>query len=380
MKNNIKQFNKCANCGACYNICPTKAITVKEEMFYMIDVDDSRCVNCGKCVEICPVNTTQYTQNIINAYGGYNKDNNIVLKSSSGGAFFTLANHILSEGGIVFGATFSDDNKRVFINNTDEVSLEKLLKSKYVESNVGASFKEAKEQLEKNRKVLYCGCPCQIAGLKRYLQKDYKNLYTCDFSCGGLPSNKLYKEYLEHLEKKYKSKISSVDFRPKTYGWSTYAIKICFKNGKKYNSLAKIDPYFSGFIYNHYTVRDNCLTCQFADNHYSDIILADFWLYKKLSDLPAGNGLSLIITNSFKGEELLKSVKDKMLLKSLEIEKATYNIKKPSVSEEFIKNRHAFLLQAKEQGLIKSAKKHCLPSLQKQIVIKIKKRIKKMLK
>lgn len=377
MKNNILKFNECANCGACYNICPTKAITIEaHDLFYCLEVSKDKCIDCGRCVSICPVNNFVKSQNLISAIGAYSKDKSTIKKSSSGGIFYELARYILANNGVVFGAAFSEDFKKVYIKSTDEVTIDELLRSKYVESQVGDSFIKVKQNLEDNRMVLFCGCPCQVAGLKKFLGKDYENLYTCDFSCGGLPSHKLYEQYLNSLELKYNSKITNVNFRPKIYGWEMHAIKIEFANGKKYKSLGINDPFFSAFIYKHYSVRDNCLKCKFADNHYSDIVLADFWLYKKLSGLKGNNGLSLVITNSNKGEKLLDSIKEELIFEKIDLKGAAYNMVAPKYTAEFYNVREAFLDQCKSSNLNIAAKKFCLPNTKTKYKIIFKNKIK----
>ena len=379
MKNNISVFSECANCGACYNICPTNAIDViGNGLFYELKVDSDKCIGCGKCITVCPINTPEKHQSIISAIGGFSKNSTMVKKSSSGGAFSVFAEYVLSNNGIVFGAAFNENSRYVEIKSTDEVPLDKLIRSKYVESEVGDSFIRVKQQLDNSRLVLFCGCPCQVAGLKRFLEKDYDNLITCDFSCGGLPSHKIYNDYLDELENKFNSKVGFVNFRPKTYGWETYAIKVEFENGREYNSLSLLDPFFVGFIHKHYTVRENCLTCRFADNHYADIILADFWLYRKFSSLQKGNGLSLVIINSNKAEKLFNIVKEKFEFENLELEKAVYNIKKPNYTEEFNINRKIFLDTYPKIGL--SAINDYLPKRFSKLKIIFKNTIKKILK
>ena len=266
-KNNISIFDKCSNCGACLNVCPTRAIYINSDgLFYEPKVRESECVGCGKCINVCPVNNNSVGLGVISATWGYHKDKEIVEKSSSGGVFFALANSILSNGGVVFAAGFDKDSRTVKIYCTDEIPLEKLLRSKYTESLVGDSFKKAKEYLDKGKKVLFCATPCQISGLKKYLGHDYDDLYTCDFACGGLSSHRLYNKYLDFLEGKYKSKVSKVNFRPKIYGWNIHAIKVDFENGQKYTMPAIVDPYFSGFIAKHVNTREYCYFGRFLEN------------------------------------------------------------------------------------------------------------------
>lgn len=380
--NNVTKFNRCANCGACYNVCPVNAISVIEQNnFYSVEVNDKMCISCGKCLEVCPVNSSQSVKPLLAAYGGRSTDTETIKISSSGGVFSAIAEHILLLGGVVYGAAYSDDHKCVMIKGTNEVSLDSLRKSKYVESLVGDSFRLVRENLAKGKSILFCGTPCQVAGLKKYLKNDYEGLFTCDFSCGGLPSHHVYKQYIDLLEKKYRSKVTKVDFRPKTYGWSTHSITVDFESGKTYNSLACLDPYFQGFIGKHFTVRDECLQCKFNNNHYSDIILADFWLYKRMSDFSDNEeGLSLIITNSEKGNNILNLIKDRVELLELDLEAASYNIKEYSFSKEFLVQREAFLKLYREKGLDVAAKAFYLPNKPGQIKIKIKYFLKNILR
>lgn len=382
MMNNITAFSNCANCGACYNICPVDAITVnKEDTFYSLSVDNNKCIECGLCKKVCPVNEEQNRQNLMSAYGAVHTEKEIQKKSSSGGAFTAMADYILQSGGIVFGAAFEDQYRGVSIKSTEEVSLNDLRKSKYVESNVGLSFRDVKKYLEQKLPVLYCAAPCQIAGLHRYLGKEYENLFTCDFSCGGMSSHHFYSSYIELLEKKYGSQVTGVDFRPKTIGWDEYFMKICFKNGKKYMSSALKDLYFRAFLNKHFTIRDECCHCKFADNHYSDIVLADFWLYKKISDIKHDNsGLSLIISNSEKGERLIQAVSDKMVLNKVDTQDASYNMKKKVYSEEFMKKRKQFIDEYEKNGIVSASKYLDMPDRRAGMIISMKCLVKKLLR
>ena len=264
MNNNIIDFDKCANCGACYNICPKKAITLNENnLYYELQVDNDKCISCGICKQVCPVNSPIKNQKVINAYGAIHNNEEIVLRSSSGGIFSAIAQYVIDNGGIVYGACYSDDFKNVNICSSETHTLEQICRSKYVESRVNQSFLEVKEKLHDNKLVLYCGAPCQIAGLKRFLKEDYDNLITCDFSCGGLPSHKMYQEYLSYIKKKLRAKsITEVNFRPKIYGWEKYAIKIKASN-KVYKKWAFADVYFSCFLKQRLSIRDYCYECSF---------------------------------------------------------------------------------------------------------------------
>ena len=376
--NNISEFSKCSNCGACYNACPKNAISVKEDgMFYFLEIDSDKCTNCGVCKAVCPVNNPKSVQNLHNGYGGCHIDDNVVKNSSSGGAFKALADIMLARGGVVYAAAYSQDKREVVIKSTDEVSLDELQRSKYVESKVMLSFRDIKEQLKNDRAVLFCGAPCQVAGLKRYLGKDYDNLLTCDFSCGGMPSHKMYEEYLTYVEKKLRAPIQSVNFRPKSYGWKIYTMKISAQNGKEYKKIYTEDPYLYCFIGNHISVRDYCYECDFANNHYADIVLADFWKCRSVSKIPDQNtGLSLIITNSNKGEDFINKISKTFSLTILDLEKSSYNMVKKTYSKEFFEKRKSFIQSCLNGGFIKTAK---AIKPKGTVKIKIKYYIKKLL-
>lgn len=356
--NNILHFTLCANCGACINTCPNDAISViNDDIFFELYVDEDKCIQCGKCIKVCPLNTFEPHLDLRAAYGGWSNDTEIVQRSSSGGVFSVIANYVLKKKGIVYGAAFSDDWKQVVFRSTKEVSIDEIRRSKYVESQPQYIFRTIKKDLETGILVLFCGSPCQVAGLKRYLNKDYKNLLTCDFACGGMASHKIYENYIDKLEEKYRSKVESVNFRPKLYGWSMHAIKIDFMNGKSYKNIGLYDPYMYSFVYGRTSIRENCYNCMFRDNHYSDIIIADFWKWSTISDLDnSEKGISLIITNSQSGEEIISAIKPEMTIKELDLQEAAYNCK-PNLpnSEEFSAKRENFINSYREAGLCKAA-------------------------
>ena len=370
MKNNITQFDKCANCGMCLNICPQNAIYIKtDEYFYKYKVDDFKCVNCGMWVKKCPLHNKTTFLNIKGAYGGWHKDAQIVKASSSGGAFSAIANYVLSKGGVVYGASFSDDSKSVITRSTDEVSLDELRRSKYVESYVGLSFRSIKAELEKGKWVCFCGTPCQVAGLISYLPKKYDRLVTIDFACGGLTSHLIYQNYCTYLEKKYKSKIKSVNFRSGVYGWKRHCLRNSFENKKKYTCLSEFDPYIYTFMYSRYGNRSNCFACSFRDSHFSDFIIADFWRFKEYSFLDNNEtGISLILTNSNLAEDILKDIKNNMHLTEVDLNQGMYNcFVKPPVTDVFLNSREAFFHTYETKGLrcaaIQSGMKHGLAKL-----------------
>ena len=355
---NISGFSSCANCGACINTCPRDAISVStNNIFYKLSVDEEKCIHCGKCVKVCPLNTFEPHLNLKAAYGGWCTSPEIIKRSSSGGVFSVIADYVINKKGVVYGAVFSDDRRQVVFRSTKEVSLDEIRRSKYVESQPYYVFREIKSDLETGTAVLFCGSPCQVAGLIRYLGKDYNNLLTCDFACGGMASHKMYDDYILELEKKYHSKVRNVNFRPKVYGWSLHAIRIDFMNGKSYQNIGLYDPYMYSFVYGRTSIRENCFDCKFRENHYSDIIIADFWKWNTISDLQnSEKGISLILTNSQKGEEIVNDIKSEMVIEELDLEEAAYNCcPNPTISKEDVSKRERFITLYREAGLDKAA-------------------------
>lgn len=345
---NIKNKSNCCGCHSCYNICPKKAIKmIKDDQgFKYPKVDKEKCIKCGLCKKVCPVLNSKIIENKPKAYAIINKDEEIRKNSSSGGVFTLIAEYIIREGGVVFGATF-DENwniKHTYTENIEE--LEKFRGSKYVQSTIGDTYKKTKEYLEKGRKVLFTGTPCQIEGLKSYLQKDFDNLYTQDIICHGVPSPKVYNRYLEYQRNKNNANlIKKIIYRNKKNGWKNYNIKIEFDNSTYIKSHNK-DPFMQAFLRDT-ILRDSCYDCHFKKkNRNSDITLADFWgINNVLPEMNDDKGTSLVIINSQKGNEILENIKEKIICKSVDFETAIkYNpsmiksAKKDIKREEFFRN------------------------------------------
>ena len=297
----------CVACGACVSVCPCKSITIEkdENGFYMPVIDAATCVECGICQQSCPVNDRSegISWELGTYYALWAKDGQQRFAGSSGGAFGLLADEVLAQGGVVFGAAYSDDMKFVYQTSTDDVELNKLKKSKYVESYTGDVFTKVKAALETGRKVLYCGTSCQIDGLKKYLKKDYNNLLTCDFLCHGVPAAGVYEKYINNLEERY-GKPTSVDFRSKAYGWKAYCSKVTFASGKVYLKTRFQDPYLRMFFENN-VLREACYSCKRLNTSNADITLGDFWRVADM-DIPDTNeGISLVGVHTQAGKNAI---------------------------------------------------------------------------
>jgi coenzyme F420-reducing hydrogenase beta subunit len=206
----IKKVNKqnCFSCRSCFLICPIQAISMEEtkEGFFFPKVSD-QCTNCGLCSIHCPSLNPIIENNFKKeSYAAYLNNSELLHRSSSGGLFAGFAKKIIDDGGVVFGAAYDNNlfvNQIVAFNHNE---VEQIKESKYLESNTNSSFSQVKELLSQYT-VLYSGCPCQIAGLKKFLGKEYFNLITIDLICHGVPSQKLFHKYLQFKESEFGDKI-----------------------------------------------------------------------------------------------------------------------------------------------------------------------------
>ena len=356
---NISKFEKCANCGMCVSLCPKQAIAVNGDgMFYRPSVNNELCVDCGLCAERCPVSLELAETKPVAAFYSVHKDKSVVRKSSSGGFFSAVAEHVISQGGAVFGAAYSPGCDKVLFSSTDEAELDELRRSKYTESLTGDVFVRIKKCLDSGRRALFCGTPCQVAGLKSFLNREDELLLTCDFICGGLPSHKIYNDYLSALEKKYKSKVTSVNFRPKTFGWREYAVKITFENGKEYVKQAELDPFFSAFVRHRWTVRDLCVSCPFATRRSADFTLSDFWRCRSVTgEQDSDEGVSLIFVNTQKGVETARQLEALTKMHDIPLEKVEYAQKPHGVPKNYRSEREAFLREYEQNGIMAAGSK-----------------------
>ncbi len=314
--------NKCVGCGLCVNVCPQKCITMGKDQngFFMPQIQEENCTQCGLCLKKCSIENILFSSTEPKAFFGTSKDLDTVKKSSSGGIFAVFANMILSRGGVVFGAVYFPEDKEVRHASTEEVSLERMYRSKYVESNLADAYTKVQKKIDEGVLVLFCGTPCQVNGLKRFVKDPNELLLTCDFICHGVPSSNLLKEHLEDYERKYHTKIKHVDFRPKQTQWAEVArLKIVSdKHPNGHITFWSFDRYYSGF-YSNCTLRESCFSCQFLKHHTADIILADFWGYIRFDKgLNTKDGLSLVLINTEKGNATFDAIRDSTDLQALD--------------------------------------------------------------
>ncbi len=319
MKTIIKNefIKKCTGCAACCNTCPVDAIAMIEghNTFLYPHIDESKCINCGRCEKICIVNNLKKNNIKPKKMYAFRACEDIRMKCSSGGVFPILANQIIENGGYVCGAAFDEDFHLKHILVSDKESLRKLYLSKYVQSNIGAIYKEIEQLLKANKTVLFCGTPCQVAGLKNALNKDYKNLFTIDIVCHGVPSQKLFDLYLKDIANG--KSIKNIIFRNKEFGWSCERMWIEFDDGSVYNkSRAEGDPYVTAFLEN-IDLRDSCENCKFSElPRIGDLTIGDFWGIDKVDSTQQDKfGTSIVLCNSHKGEKLFALLEGKGIIK-----------------------------------------------------------------
>ena len=301
---------KCTGCFACTNMCPINVIVMKKnsEGFFYPEIDKNACIDCGKCIKSCPINNHFKNDFIPQSCYSYQGEDEIRRKSSSGGAFYLLAKSVLKKAGVVFGAYFDSEEMLVKHGSTDEVSLERLMRSKYVQSKIEDCYCKVEAELKKNRYVLFCGTPCQIYGLKEYLHKEYDKLITVDFVCHGVPSTGLFQDMVKSISLKTGTKCLDVTFREKDLGWREQVIKFYFDNGTEQTYVSSSYYYYYYFLHN-ITLRNSCYQCQFPENHSADITLMDYWQMKEDDN----KGVSAVTANTQKGQNVLYRIFDKNL-------------------------------------------------------------------
>lgn len=352
----ILKKEECCGCGACYNKCPKDAIEMvfDEEGFLYPQVDFGKCINCGLCQQVCPsISATYKNSDKPKVYATWAEDE-IRKKSSSGGMFTLLAEFILKEGGVVCGAAFDENIRLKHILIDDIKDLPQLRGSKYVMSDTKRVYGEMVEKLEEGKKVLFCGCPCQVAGMLSYAGKEYENLYTLDLLCAGATSPGLFEKYKKEVHGT--GEIKSVDFRNKKwYGWPA-SMTVTYKNGKVYKRAREEDVFYKYFL-NNLAKRPFCDTCKFSRlPRQGDITLGDFWgidKYKK--ELDDGLGTSVMTINNEKGKWLFEQIKLRLkLCEEIPIQFLLGKKQPFQTHKNCNKNRAKFLKLAQEYSIEKA--------------------------
>ncbi len=363
----ITKKENCSGCAACFSVCKVNGIKLSydEEGFLYPEVDAQKCIGCGACLSVCPITTPlNIEEKIPLAYAVVSKNDEIRAESSSGGAFSHFAEVIIASGGVVFGAAFDEafDVAHIGVDTLD--GIEKLRGSKYVQSKIGNSYIEVEKYLISGIPVLFTGTPCQIAGLKGFLKKEYDNLLCQDIICHGVPSPEVWRTYLQEKSKQRRAAIRNVSFRNKRISWRQYSLQIEFENGKAYTIWHKKDGYMRSFLEN-FILRPSCFECKFKTvNRIADITLADLWGAHTIApELDDNKGTSLVILHTDKGRRFFEKIKEHCYVQSIDLNAAISHNLSMVKSEDKNENREVFMRTFNEQGLKKAINLFCRESL-----------------
>lgn len=325
----FKHKTNCCGCAACVSICPTNAISMEPDCdgFMYPIVSDDLCIDCTLCQKVCAFqNKTILNKKPLATYAAINKNKETLKASSSGGAFAAIATLVFKKGGLVFGCAWNSNMETEHIGIDNPADIKKLQGSKYVQSNVGTTYIETRQYLRDERWVLFTGTPCQIAGLKSYLGKDYEKLITVDLICHGVPSAIFFKGYINWLENKNRGTLIGFNFRDKSrYGWGHNAKATWQRSdGVQRDTIIPEWHYFHQYFMHSHIQRESCYECKFAcSDRQGDFTIGDYWGIKKVHpEIDSSSGVSVLLVNSNKGMGLIEEIGESMELLESWYEKA----------------------------------------------------------
>lgn len=341
----IQRKEECCGCSACMSVCPVHCIGMKEdkEGFTYPQVNIECCINCHKCERVCPVINKPTNEIRPAAFLARTKDTELLQKCTSGGVFTEIARETVKQGGIAYGVVYADAFKVQHERIADLNGIERLPGSKYVQSDVGTIFSRVKEDVEAGHQVVFCGTPCQVAGLKNYLGKDYQNILLIDLVCHGVPSPKLWRTYVEYLEKRY-GKLEYANFRSKRLGYHVSVMEERFESGKSQIGSARTNLMSKCFFQNA-ADRPICYECPFKTvSRCGDLTIFDGWHANEyvvgLKD--DDKGYTIILAQSDKGRNYIKGDKNFTLYEigvdkaiALDGRMATNSVQKPQSRDVF---------------------------------------------
>ena len=321
----------CTGCTACATICPKNCIEMIADKngFFSPVIDSEKCIGCDMCEKTCPIITPlKIAECKAEACAAYSKDEMVRMSSSSGGIFTEIAKEIFRRDGVVFGASYNECFEVIHVCVVCENELEKIQGAKYAQSSLYRIFIDVKKRLDMGQDVLFSGTPCQVAGLKAFLKKDYSNLFCIDFVCHGVPSPMAWKAYVEYRTKQDANGElpKAINLRSKNTGWSNnrYSNVFEYENGKQH-SISSSDSLFMKLFVGDYISRPSCENCKFKGyNRVSDITLGDFWgIWDIDPEMDDNKGTSVVLIQSEKGQALWNEISDKIKFKEVALEQAS---------------------------------------------------------
>ncbi|MCD8159428.1 MAG: Coenzyme F420 hydrogenase/dehydrogenase, beta subunit C-terminal domain [Clostridiales bacterium] len=372
----------CCGCSACADICGRNAISMKPDEFGFLypEIDNKLCVHCGLCNKVCPVSVIEQVKSKTHfrvAYAGYISSYDELLKSASGGLFKVLADKALEQGTVLTGVRYKERfRKAEYYLISDKEWLEPARGSKYIQSEKGGIYREIERLLKKNCSVLFIGLPCEAAGLKAYLRKDYDKLTVGDLICYGCMAPVVADDYIDMLEHRYKSEVIFFTLKDKSYGWQNTSICAKFKNGKIYRKLFRNTEY--GEAYNH-LFRDSCYQCAFkGENRVSDFTIGDYWGVETDSPVYNKDGVSIVFVHTDKGKNMIESL-DGLIYQPVDVKTARAWNKSIDICQGNIEDSYRFRKTFLNKGLIK-ATHNCKFILRNILPLSILDRIKEIYK
>lgn len=324
----------CTGCGACIHSCPNNCLqmTTDQEGFRKPYVAKGKCVGCGLCTRACPVLSPPHLSSSqpLAAYAAYTQNDSIRQSSSSGGIFSELAMQVLSNGGAVFGAAYDEQFRVVHQCVESMEALAPLRGAKYAQSELGDIFPNIKSRLEQGQQVLFSGTPCQVAGLKGFLQKEYPNLLCVDFVCHGVPSPQAWNAYVSYRARQDNGGElpQAINLRSKDTGWSRYHYSNLFTYQTRQTALLSTESIYMRLFTGDCINRRSCESCRFkGDSRCSDLTLGDFWgIWDIAPEMDDDRGTSLLLIHSQAGAALFRQLEAGLVARPVCLEEAArYN-------------------------------------------------------